>query len=257
MKVVRFLLVMFCLLATTGIASAEFMSTASVRYDARQYPDLAYERGGAQGHSGAYVQILVGIVNYADLSKINIKAKHLGSDFEVTLVEADKACVGVWPYPDEAEQWFSVWLKPDHNKIKGDWEITLKYKAFGEKGTEVKNVTVPRLNFPPEPTGIQISEYQGQTWIAWNSIGAPGTGPGRHIEYRLLKLLPPPAFCPDETYSIRPGKYPYQMWSGNRIAVPLPGHWMSGDLIRIENRIYDNYAGVYRYDRGVRFFFMR
>jgi hypothetical protein len=257
MNAIRFLLVMFLLLATTGIASAEFMRTVEVRYDARQYPDLAYERGGAQGHSGAYIQILVGIVGYADLEKIIIKAKHLETDFEVTLIENDKECVGAWPYPDEAEQWFSVSLKPEHTWMKGDWEITLNYKTPTEKGKEVKFVTVPRFNFPPEPTGIQISEYMGQPWIAWNSIGAPGTGPNAHIEYRLLKMSPPPASCAVESYAIRPERYPYEMWSGNRIAAPLPSYWEPGDLIRIENRVYDYIDGVSRYDRGVRFFFMR
>jgi hypothetical protein len=257
MNTIRLLLVMFLLLTFTGIASAEFMSAADVRYDARQYPDLFYERGGAQGHSGAYIQIMAGIVNYAELETININAKHLGTDFEVTLVELGPECVGSWPYPDEAEQWFTVSLKPEHTWMKGTWEITLKYTTATEKGTEVKNVTVPRFNFPPEPTGIQISEYQGQPWIVWNSIGAPGAGLNRHIEYRLLKSLPPPAACSEETYTIRPGRTYYQMWSGNRIAVPLPSHWMPGDLIRIENRIYDYTEGVYRYDRGVRFFFMR
>jgi hypothetical protein len=260
MKMIRFLLVVILLLVTTGIATAEYMTLADVRYDAREYPDLFYHRGGAQGHSGAYIQVLAGIVQYSDLTQISIKAKHLNTDFEVSLVELDQDCVGVWQYLDEAEQWFSIWLKPDYTWMTGDWEITLKYKAASGKGTETKIVTVPRFNFPPEPSGIQISEYEGQTWIAWNSIGEPGTYlDGKHLEYRLLKMTPTPAACPDRSKGIRPGRYEYQMWSGNRIAVPLPEEWglVAGDLIRIENRVYDDYDGVYRFDRGMRYFFMR
>lgn len=253
MKTMRFILVVFLCLFFSGLAQAEYLSLANVRYDAREYPDLYWQRGGAAGHSGAYIQLLAGIVNYSELSKINITAKHLDSDFEATLVELDPSCVGKWPYPQEAEQWFSTRLQPGL-WMTGDWEITLKAEPSVK---EVRTVRVPRFNFPPVPSGIQISDYMGQTYLAWNSIGAPGVGPERHIEYRLVKSTPPPAACPEETYNIRPGRYPYQLWSGNRIAVPLPGHWMTGDLIRIENRIYDNHQNVYRFDRGVKYFFMR
>ena len=234
------------------------MTEANVLYDARTYPDLFYERGGAQGHSGAYIQIYVGINNYAELKSIKIEAEQEGSDFEVTLREDDRGCVGTWPF-ESVDQWFSAWLGPDHIGLKGDWKITLKYKTLQNiKGTEIRHVVVPRFNFPPEPTGIQISEDAGRTWIAWNSIGAPGVGPARHVEYRLARVSPPPAACVTEFYPVRPGGIEYQMWSGNRIAVPLPAHWMPGDLVRIENRVYDDNGGaVYRFDRGVRYFFQR
>ena len=257
MKTNLLFLVVVLALGCSGLANAAYLGTFDVRYDAREYPGLYWERGGAEGHSGAYVQLLVGVINYSELSKINIKAKHIDTDFEVTLLESDPSCVGKWPYPEEAEQWFSARLQPD-TWMTGTWEITLKAKPDVK---EVVTIHVPRFNFPPIPSGIQISEVQGQTYLAWNSIGDPGVGPERHIEYRLVKSTPPPAACAEESYTIRPERYDYQIWSGNRIAVPLPGHWTTGDLIRIENRVYDNYQSpqqsVYRYDRGVTYFFMR
>lgn len=258
MKCFRIFVVILVLLGASGVASAEYLSFADVRYDAREYPDLFYHRGGAQGNSGSYIQVVAGVVQYANLTKINIKAEHLGTGFEVTLVEAVTECVGVWQYQDEAEQWFRVWLKPERRWMTGDWEITLKYETTSGKGKETKLVTVPRFNFPPEPTGIQVTNYEGRTWIAWNSLGEPGTYlDGKHIEYRLLKMTP--EGCPDRSKGITPTRYEYQMWSGNRIAVPVPEEWSlaAGDLIRIENRVYDDYDGFYRFDRGSRYFYIR
>lgn len=235
------------------------MTEVNVLYDARVYPDLFYERGGAQGHSGSYIQIYAGINNYADLESLEIEAEHDGSKFEVTLREDARECIGVWPF-ESVDQWFSVLLGPDHVGLKGDWKITLKYKTLNnEKGKEVKHVLVPRFNFPPEPSGLQISRVEGRNWIAWNSIGDPGVGPNRHIEYRLNRVTSPPAACVSEVYTIRKdGNVPYRLWSGNRVAVELPTHWMPGDLVKVENRVYDDNGGTgYRFDRGVRYFYLR
>ena len=261
MNLLRIVVVILLLLGASGVASAEYLSFADVRYDAREYPDLFYHRGGAQGNSGAYIQVVAGVVKYADLTKINVSAEHLDTGFEVTLVEAVPECVGVWQYQDEAEQWFRVWLKPETRWMTGRWEITLKYETATEKGKETKLVTVPRFNFPPEPTGIQVSPDEGRFWIVWNSIGEPGTSSdGKHVEYRILKMTP--EGCPERSIRITPNSnIEYHLWSGNRIAVPISEDWgwglAVGDLIRIENRVYDNHQGYYRYDRGSRYFYIR
>ena len=152
MKLFRFIVVLFLLLGASGVANAEYLSFADVKYDAREYPDLFYHRGGAQGSSGAYIQVAAGVIQYSDLTKIKIKAEHLNTGFEVSLIEAVQECRGVWQYQDEAEQWFTVWLKPERRWMTGDWKITLKYETTSGKGKETKFVTVPRFNFPPEPT---------------------------------------------------------------------------------------------------------
>lgn len=259
MKMVKCFSLMFCLVLFSNVVYAQYLSEAYVRYDSRYYPEFAYDRGGAEGHSGAYISIVVGVDHYSDLQNINVKAKHLGKDFEVTLIEDDPECVGMWPY-DSVDQWFFVLLRPDSAWMKGVWEITLKYETVGSvKGTETALVNVPRFNFPPEPTGIQIADYQGKKWLVWNSIGDPGAGPGRHIEYRIAHYSNTPGTCLDKFYSIRlfGSNIYYETWSGNRIAVEIPFDWATGDLLRIENRVYDNNNGtVYRYDRGTRYFYM-
>lgn len=238
---------------------AGYLTGVSVNYDSRYFPEFAYDRGGPEGHSGAYIQVVAGVDGYDDLKNINIKAKHLVNDFEVTLLEAPTGCAGNWPAFFGVDQYYAVRLQPESKRMVGQWVITLKYTTnAGDKGQESKTVTVPRFNFPPEPTGIQRSHYQGREWLVWNSIGDPGTGPFKHVEYRIMRLTKP-LFCVDDAYAVRPyGNIYYELWSGNRIAVEIPSGWYPGDLIRIENRVYDDNGGaVYRFDRGVRFIYLQ
>ncbi|MDY6793429.1 MAG: hypothetical protein SWH54_19350 [Thermodesulfobacteriota bacterium] len=140
--------------------------------------------------------------------------------------------------------------------MTGKWRIILKYEKNGTKEKETKAVMVPRFNFPPEPTGIQLANWNGKTWIVWNRIGDPGNS-GKHVEYRIAHFTTPAPHCMDDWLVIQEGGPTYyELWSGNRIAVELPTNWVSGDLIRIENRVYDDMDGVYRNDRGTRFFFL-
>ena len=255
-RYMKFFMVIVCFLLLVGTANAQHLSDVSVRYDSRYFPEFVYGRGGPEGHSGAYISIIAGIDRYNDIKKIKVKAKHIASDFEVSLVEDDPACVGVGPFAND--QSFGVWLRPQHWWMTGAWEITLKYKKNGTKEEETATVIVPRFNFPPEPTGIQIAEWDGKTWLVWNRIGDPGTFPGQHVQYRIAHFTTPAPYCIDEWYYINGGgaNINYQLWSGNRIAVEPPAHWVSGDLVRIENRVYDDKDDVHRHDRGVRFFFL-
>ncbi|MDY6793428.1 MAG: hypothetical protein SWH54_19345 [Thermodesulfobacteriota bacterium] len=90
------------------------MTEVNVRYDSRYFPEFVYGRGGSEGHSGAYIQIVAGIDGYNDFSKIRVKAKHIASDFEVSLVEQPSACIGGWPF-DNVDQYFVIWLRPDQS----------------------------------------------------------------------------------------------------------------------------------------------
>jgi hypothetical protein len=243
----------FILLAS--VCQAQVLSEAYVRYDSRHYADFLNIRGGSEGNSGAYIAIVAGIGHYDELKSISVEAKNLDSDFSVTLFEDDPECVGKWPF-DSVDQWFYVRLQPNQEKMVGTWEIKAKYKTYtGVSGTDTKTIIVPRFNFPPEPTGIQISEYDGKKWLVWNSIGKPGEiYESRRVEYRLAHLTSPGS-CVDQWYLVRPGgNIPYEMWSGNRIAVEVPSDWEEGDSIRIENRIYDDGG---RHNRAVKFLKMR
>ncbi len=259
-RCIKFFMAIVCFLLLVGKANAQIvnhLTEVNVRYDARYYPEFFYGRGGPEGHSGAYIRIIAGIDGYNDIKKIRVKAKHIASKFEVSLVGDDPECVGVWPL-DGVDLYFSVGLRPQHRWMTGVWEITLKYRKDGQKQKETKTVNVPRFNFPPEPTGIQIAVDGGMTYLVWNRIGDPGFGNNQHVEYRIAHLTTPSPYCIDEWYWIREGTGNYQLWSGNRIAVELPAHWNSGDLIRIENRVYDDNSpdGPLRHDRGVRYFFL-
>lgn len=254
--IASWLFVLLFLFSGAVYAENTYLSESYVRYDSRYYPEFVHHRGGAEGHSGAYISIVVGIDNYSDIQSVNIKAKHTASGFEVSLKEDSIDCVGLWPI-GPVDQWFSIALRPEHTWMVGDWEIEAKVKTLTDKVTEVAYVSVPRFNFPPEPTGIQISEYQGKTWLVWNRIGDPEVGISKHVEYRIAHHTSSPAACIDEFYLVRPGgNIYYELWSGNRIAVELPSHWVTGDLIRVENRIYDDNNGeTYRHDRGTRYFY--
>jgi len=256
----KFFMAIVCFLLLAGTANAQYLTGATVRYDARYYADFMFHRGGSEGHSGAYIQILAEIEGYSAITDINVKARHIASGFLVSLVGDDPSCIAVSPFGSDYIG-FSVHLRPQDWWMTGKWKIILRYKEGGDDKRETTTVTVPRFNFPPEPTGIQISDWEEKTYLVWNRIGDPGTGPAKHVEYRISHYTASSPPCADEWYVIREGTNNYQLWSGNRIAFDLgltDTVWASGDLIRIDNRVYDDNLpdGPNRNDRAVRFFFM-
>ena len=240
-------------------ANAQHLMYPSIMYDARGYHEFMWGRGGAEGHSGAYIQLNFGVTGYNQISGISAKARHIASNFEITLMEDSKSCIGVSPPSWGTDTGFSAYLRP-LDWMTGEWEFVLSYEEAHRKKTETARVVVPRFNFPPIPTGIEIATYLGQKYLVWNRIGDPGTT-GKHVEYRV-RHFNPSLPCIDEDLVIRgPLTVPpssYDLWSGNRIAVPLPVHWESGDRVRIENRVIDdNYpTGPYRSDRGCKDFIL-
>jgi len=251
-KVFMILMLSVSLIFSSSLLFADYISSASVNYDSRYYPEFYYGSGGAEGHSGAYIQIGVGVVNYDDLSKVNIKAKHIDTDFEVTLEESPQVCAGGYPVEWNVDQYWGIRLKPEDWMV-GTWEITMKYTAFGQKEKEMVEVYVDRFSFPPEPTGIQL----GPDRIIWNSIGIPGlpNNYGEYVEYRIMhhaeySVDGNDIFCVDEAITIRDDTAVIPL---NRIRQAIPPEWSSGDLIRVENRVYRGS----RFDRGVRYFYLR
>lgn len=264
-KYMKFIMVIVCFLLLAGTANAQqHLGWATVRYDARYYPDFFHGRGGPEGHSGAYIQIKVNINDYNDITNINVKAKHI-SGFEVSLRGDDPSCLVVSPWPHMSS--YGVRLAPQDWWMTGEWEFTLQYTELGKKKVieESKIVNVPSFNFPPEPTGIQIAhnlEGLGKTWLVWNSIGDPGTGDNKKLViYQIAHYTASSPPCIDEWIGINEGSNNYKLLSGNRIAFDLSttkNSWASGDLIRIENRVYDEIHpdGPYRHDRAARYFFL-
>ncbi len=243
------------LVSADEIEDLYYISSASVNYDARYFPGFFYDEGGAEGHSGAYVQINVGVVHYGELSKVNIKAKHIDSDFEVTLREAHQECAGGYPSGWNVDQYWGIRLKPE-DWMAGTWEITLKYRdVYGDKDYETVEVYVDRFSYPPQPTGLQFAAPGGRKRIIWNSIGVPGVPgyDGEYIEYRIMHHVeyPDGIFCIDQAINIRDAS---AMIPLNRIRQTIPEEWESGDLIRVENRVYKGDGS--RYDRGVRYFYL-
>jgi hypothetical protein len=185
-----------------------------------------------------------------------MRAEHKGTGFTVSLKEDDPGCVGSQGSPDV--QGFSVFLNVQDWMV-GEWEFTMEYRDSAGRKTEKATATVSRFSFPPHPTGIQIVEYQGKTYLVWNKIGEPRNpsdpaNDGKDCIVYATWHIQEPLGCLEELRRFFPGGSPYENWSGNRIAVELPSHWQSGDKIRIENRIYgaDRTTG-HPFDRGVTF----
>jgi hypothetical protein len=251
------LVIVFALLIAMS-ANAQHIVNPLVIVDIRAYPEFIYGRGGPEGNSGAYIQINLAVTGYRSITEIKARAQHVASGFEIMLREDDPSCIGVWS-GGQFDQQFGVFLRPQ-GWMTGEWKLFLSYRENRVKKTETATVVVPRFNFPPVPTGIEIAEYNGKKYLVWNSIGAPGTS-GGHVEYRISHFSNDFPKCTDEQVVIRPSADPYELWSGNRIAVPLPSHWNSGDRVRIDNRVYDdNYSetgpGPYRWDRGLKDVFL-
>ena len=225
-----------CLLFLVGTANATNLNDFGIMYNKIDYPEFHLGlRGGADGHSGAYVTIYAGVSNYYEMNHLNIKAKHIASDFEVTLVEDYPECVGVADYPfGPIDQYFWVSLQPA-DWMKGQWEITLTYSDSNDiKQTETKPVNIPGFYYPSLPTGLQIAEEEGIKWLVWNRPANPGAS------YQpVVKHYTSSPYCVDEFHRIPYDTLQYRLWPGNRIAVEIPGNWKHGDLIKIENRLYD------------------
>jgi hypothetical protein len=260
-RYMKFTMVIVCFLLLAGAANAkQHLAEAYVRYDARYYPEFFHARGGPEGHSGAYIQILAKIDGNNDIIGPRVTAKHIDSGFEVILRGADPSCLVVSPWPTLLN--YDVLLAPQDWWMTGEWEITLQYTKGDQKKITEESVTVnvPRFNFPPAPTGIQIGGYEGKTWLVWNRIGDPGTGPdNQHVEYRIGHFTTPYPHCLDEWIGINGDSTNFQLWSGNRIAFDLSTTetpWASGDLVKIEYRVFDYKNGVYRHDRAARYFFL-
>lgn len=236
-KFLKGFMMVVCLLFLAGTANAENLNDIGVLYNKIDYPEFYLGlRGGADGHSGAYVTIYAGVSNYYEMNHISIKAKHIGSDFEVTLVEDHPECVGVADYPfGSIDQYFWVSLQPA-DWMKGQWEFTLAYRdSNNNKQTETKTVDIAGFYYPPLPTGLQIAEEDGINWLVWNRPANPGGSYRPVVQH--YKSSP---YCIDEFYQIIPGSpLQYRLWPGDRIAVEIPSNWQHGDLIKIENRLYD------------------
>ena len=249
------LIIVFALLIAMS-ANAQHLVMSNVLADIHASQEFIYGRGGPEGNSGAYIHIYLCVTGYHSIKEIKAKAVHVASGFEITLPEEDPSCIGVLPSPPYYDQGFYTWLRPE-GWMTGEWKLVLSYKEGGAKKTETATVVVPRFNFPPIPTGIEIAEYEGKKYLVWNSIGAPGKS-GGHVEYRLRHYSNHFPKCIDEELVIRPGAYSYELWSGNRIAVPLPNYWNSGDHVRIENRVVDDNSpsGPSRSDRACKHFLL-
>lgn len=234
------------LMAATANAQGH-LASASVFYDARDYEEFIHGRGGSEGHSGAYIKLQLGVTGYDLITRIRATAEHEDTKFEVTLWESP-----CWDtISQDVDKFFQVWLRPS-SWMTGEWTFVLKYKIGKDRYKEKMKVFVPRFNYPPTPTGIQLAflgEPPTERYLVWNRIGDPEAF-GKHVEYRVRLL--DNIGCIIEDLRIRPGGDPYELWSGNRIAVPLPPHWTPGNIVRIENRVYDdNYpGGPYRFDRA-------
>ncbi len=233
-------------------ANAQHLTGPLVLVDIRDFPEFIFGRGGAEGHAGSYINLSFGVSGWDAIEVVEAKAKHVASGFEVTLRE-DTSCIKNYPPEWNIDASFYVMLKAEDWWMTGEWEFVLSYVDAQGNKTEKATVKVPRFNFPPTPTGIQIGEYLGQKYLVWNRIGDPGTTwTGKRVEYRVRhfsRSVP----CVDEDIVIRFDTSNYQLWSGNRIAFPLSSKWKLGDRIRIENRVYDDnpeVGYVYRFDRG-------
>lgn len=233
-------------------ANAQHLVWPNVYVSISAKQEFIVGQGGPEGDSGAYIVLVLYVSGYRSITEIKARAQHVASGFEITLPEDDPSCVGVLPSPPYPDQAFGTWLRPQ-GWMTGQWKFILSYVEGWRRKTETRTVVVPRFNFPPIPTGIEMAEDNGKKYLVWNSIGAPGTS-GGHVEYRITHYSNDFPKCVDEQLVIRPGEYPYDLWIGNRIAVPLPDNWKSGDHVRIENRVFDDNSpsGPIRDDRALK-----
>ncbi|MEJ2472248.1 MAG: hypothetical protein P8Y96_14230 [Desulfuromonadales bacterium] len=251
-KLIVLFMVSVCIIlfSTTSFAkvkTSHYMTDAFVMFDSSYYPEFVFERGGPEGHSGAYILLTAGIVDYDELIDVRIVAEHKDPDFEVTLIEGLPDCANNWP-TEEYDQSYGIRLKPA-DWMTGEWEFTLKAETTGGDDVfENIEVNVRAFGYPPEPTGIFFGvsrdDPPSEKYLFWNSIGLPGLWPDNHIEYRIMHY--DQNFCIDDKVTVRGDSWNYRI-IGEKIRVTIPNWWASGDLVRVENRSYSSPGDIPRY----------
>ena len=215
----------------------------STMYDHRNSGTWTESALGAEGVSGAYFDVSVGVIirtvanpfllNHSDVKSIT--AKHLPTDFEFSL--QPDICED---YLGSGMQAWGLFLRPEDWMFEGNWEFTMRYD--GADGFVHKQIfsavpAGPRV-FPMKPSHIQIVKSTS-IYVSWSALGDPYAGtPYNRFDYRIQAYQ---GACPvvvfrgkwsgSGTYNV--GNYDPSL---NKVTFEIPLGW-SGHRIRLENRI--------------------
>jgi hypothetical protein len=221
-------------------------------YDHRNSGTWTESALGAEGVSGAYFDVSVGVIINTDVNPyllshsdvISITAKHLETGFKFSL--QPDICEN---YLGSGMQGWSLFLRPEDWMFEGYWEFTMRYKGIrGYVHKQKVLVAAGPKVFPMKPSHIQIVKSGNYIYVSWSAVGDPYPGtPNNPIDYRIQAYED---ICPKIVFR---GK-----WSGSdqninvgtydpslkKVTFAIPLGW-SGHRIRLENRIRVYTGGVY------------
>jgi hypothetical protein len=225
----------------------------SAIYDHRNSNTWTESALGAEGVSGGYFDVSVGVITGYHLSNhsdvISVKVKHLETGFQFSL--QPDVCED---YLGSGMQAWSLFLRPEEWMFEGNWEFTMRYKGrYGYVRKQIVSVATGPKVFPAKPSHIQIVKSTSSITVSWSALGNPYVGtPNNPIDYRI-QAYDDNGVCPVIVFR---GK-----WSGsdpdinvgtydpilNKVtfSIPLTSLDWSGHRIRLENRIRVYTGGLY------------
>jgi hypothetical protein len=202
-------------------------------YDYRDYGTWNGEHeGGAEGRSGAYFQIYIGVVlgdylqSFDDVYKV--KAKHLqtGQCFYLMCDPCTK-----WMGKDI--QYWSLFVRPGNWMFEGTWGFRMFYNGTDQQQhSQVVTKQMGPVTFPMKPSHIKIVKEDSSFILSWSAIGNPYTGP---FDYQVRIF--------DDGCCVAGVRGDWQGGAGtydavlNKVIFPIGPEW-SRHLLRLENRIY-------------------
>jgi hypothetical protein len=225
------------------------LTGAAAIYDHRNSGTWTESALGAEGVSGAYFDVSVGVKLGPNLLRHSnvrsIKVKHLETGLKFSL--QPDICEN---YLGPGQQAWYLYLRPEDWMFEGNWEFTMRYKGSDRNvHKQIVSVAAGPKVFPMKPSHIQIVKSISSITVSWSAVGDPywsGTGDPntRPIDYRIQAYQD---VCPVTVF--------YGIWSGsgtynvgtydptlNKVTFTIPLDW-SGHRIRLENRIRV-YTGV-------------
>jgi len=226
-------------------------------YDHRNSGTWTESELGAEGVSGAYFDVSVGVVegypllNHSDVR--SIKVKHLETGFKFSL--QPDICEN---YLGSGMQAWSLFLRPEDWMFEGNWEFTMRYKG-SDRNVHKQIVSVPAgpKVFPMKPSHIQIVKSDSLITVSWSAVGDPNVGTiydgtlYNPIDYRIQAYqdaCPVTVFRGEWSTNV-PNKVGTYDSSLKKVTFAIPLKW-SGHRIRLENRIRVYTGGHYYTGQG-------
>jgi hypothetical protein len=216
-----------------------------VRYEYRDQGTWGRTGAGAEGTSGAYFMVGIGVEpggyldDYDDVIGIKAKYKGMEPNPEFTLIR-EAACTD---YLGIDVQIWSLYLRPVPWMFQGEWEFIMEYNGSdGKVHSQTVTKVMGHVTFPVKPSCIKFERGGDGFTLSWSGIGNPYPD-FDPVDYRIRiydagciawELIGNWGVgCAGPSCSVAGW---YDVWN-HRVVFNIPLAW-DGYLIQLENRLF-------------------